>query len=313
VDIRIAAAGILWAFCALGQAGEREPVLGNIEAEALKRADLAPVRGNPVSIRVLPGDWGGAEREDVENLLISVARELWVYFPERSLKPILVAPTERNPVAGYSKGPDGEYFVYLSARGRHWSQYAYQFAHEFTHILSNYERNGNTQVRRNQWFDESLCETAALFTLRRLGATWLKGEGVPYPHWKPYGTALQSYVTNLLAQPHRAPAKSGFADWYRGNADALDKNPYLRERDEVVAGMLLPLFEEYPEAWSTIAYLNLQESDATGSFPQYLANWHYSTPERQRPLVARIIELFGFSVPGQAASRGAALGVPQSR
>ncbi len=314
MEIRIAAAGILCALCALAQAGEREPIPGNLEAESLKKANLAPTRSNPVSIRVLPGDWGGADRMDVENLLISVARELWVYFPERSLKPIVVAPTERHPVAGYSKGPDGEYFVYLSARGQHWSQYAYQFAHEFTHIVSNYEKNGRSLVRRNQWFDESLCETAALFTLRRLGATWLKGEGVPYPHWKPYGTALQTYVSNLLAQPHRAlPAKSGFAEWYRGNADTLDKNPYLRERDELVAGMLLPLFEENPEAWSTIAYLNLQESDATGSFQQYLANWHKNTPERQRPLVARIIELFGFPVPGQAASRNVALGVPQSR
>jgi hypothetical protein len=310
----MAAAAALCALSMLAQAREREPVLGTTEAESVKRANLAPSRGNPVSIRVLPGDWGGADRQDVENLLVSVARELWVYFPERSLKPIVVAPTERHPVAGYAKGPDGEYFVYLSARGRHWSQYAYQFAHEFTHILSNYEKNGRSLVRRNQWFDESLCETASLFTLRRLGASWLKGDSVPYPHWKPYGTALQTYVRDLLAQPHRVlTAKSGFAEWYRGNAEALDQNPYLRERDEVVAGMLLPLFEEYPEAWSTIAYLNLQESDATGSFHEYLANWHRNTPERQRPLVTKIIELFGFPVPGQMTSRDAAVDVPQSR
>jgi hypothetical protein len=310
----MAAGAALCALSMLAQASEQEPVLGTTEAESLKKANLAPSRGNPVSIRVLPGDWGGANRQDVENLLVSVARELWVYFPERSLKPIVVTPTERHPVAGYAKGPDGEYFVYLSARGRHWSQYAYQFAHEFAHILSNYETNGRSLVRRNQWFDESLCETASLFTLRRLGASWLKGDSVPYPHWKPYGTALQTYVKDLLAQPHRAlAAKSGFAEWYRGNAAALDQNPYLRERDEVVAGMLLPLFEEYPEAWSTIAYLNLQESDATGSFQQYLANWHHNTPERQRPLVAKIIELFGFPVPGQMTTRNAALDVPQSR
>ena len=192
----------------------------------------APSRAQAPSIRVLAGDWVGAEREDVENLLKSVARELWVYFPGRTLKPILVAPTERHPIAGYAKGPDGEYFVYLSAKGRHWSQYAYQFAHEFAHILSNYERHGRTHVRRNQWFDESLCETASLFTLRRLGASWLKGDMVPYPHWRTYGAAMQTYVRDLLAQPHRSlPPKSAFADWYQGNADALDRNPYLRERE----------------------------------------------------------------------------------
>jgi hypothetical protein len=308
------AAGMLCALSMLAQAGEREPALGIAEGEALKRANLAPPAAVPVSIRVLPGDWGGADREDVENLLKSVARELWLYFPGRTLNSILVAPTERHPIAGYSKGPEGEYFVYLSAKGRHWSQYAYQFAHEFAHILSNYEHHSRSEVRRNQWFDESLCETASLFTLRRLGASWLKGDMVPYPHWKTYGAAMQTYVRDLLAQPHRAlPSKSAFADWYQGNADQLDRNPYMRERDELVAGMLLPLFEEHPEAWSTLAYLNLGETDAAGPFQSYLANWHRNTPEAQRPLVAKIIELFGFPVPGQPSLRNADTGTPQAR
>jgi len=298
----------------LAQAGEREPILGAVEPESLKKANLAPSRGNPVSIRVMPGDWGGANRQEIENLLVSVAGELWIYFPERSLKPIVVAPTEHHPLAGYAKGPGGEYVVYLSARGRHWSQYAYQFAHEFAHILSNYERNGQSPVRRNQWFDESLCETASLFALRRLGAAWLKGDSVPYPHWKPYGAAMQTYVQDLLALPHRAlSAKGEFAEWFRVNAEALDQNPYLRERNERVARMLLPLFEESPETWSTIAYLNLQESDATGSFQQYLANWYRGTPEQQRPLVAKVIELFGFVVAEQMTSRSAPVDAPQGR
>ena len=310
----MAAGAALCVLSIVAQASEREAIPGAVEAEAQKKANLAPSRGNPVAIRVLAGDWGGAERQEVENLLVSVAGELWIYFPERSLKPIVVAPTEHHPLAGYAKGPGGEYVVYLSARGRHWSQYAYQFAHEFTHILSNYERNGQSPVRRNQWFDESLCETASLFALRRLGAAWLKGDSVPYPHWKPYGAALQTYVQDLLALPHRAlSAKGEFAEWFRVNSEALDQNPYLRERNERVARMLLPLFEESPETWSTIAYLNLQESDATGSFQQYLANWYRGTPQHQRPLVAKVIELFGFAVAEQMTSRSATVDAPQGR
>ena len=57
----------------------------------------------------------------------------------------------------------------------------------------------------------------------------------------------------------------------------------------------------------------LEETDSTGPFQSYLANWHRNTPERQRPLVAKIIELFGFPVPGQMTLRNAAVGVPQSR
>ena len=98
-----------------------------------------------------------------------------------------------------------------------------------------------------------------------------------------------------MAQPHRAlPAKASFAEWFRGNAEKLDKSPYGRERDELVAGVLLPLFEEHPEAWAAIGYLNLEESDATGTFEQYRANWRRNTPPRHRPVVERIIELFEF-------------------
>lgn len=276
---------------------------GNESAAPIPSADAKSVRLAPerrdvhsLSIQVLPGDWGGADRHDIEQLLYAVARELWVYFPDRKLKPISVVPTDRHPYVRYAKGASGEYVIYLSAKGRHWSQFAYQFAHEFAHVLSNYDRNSHRLVQRNQWFDESLCETASLFALRRLSATWSKGEVVPFAHWRSYGTALQAYAGELLAQPHRVlPAKASFAEWYRGNAATLDKSPYMRERDEVVATVLLPLFEQHPEAWATIGYLNLEESDATGTFEQYLANWRRNTPPHQRPLVERIIELFGYS------------------
>lgn len=310
--IQVVSAGILCAFAVAVQARDLTPGVGGAEPDPVQIARVAP--SESLSIRVLPGDWGGAARDDIDKLLVAVARELWVYFPQRRLGPILVAPSEQHPLAQFAKGPGGETVVYLSAKGRHWSQYAYQFAHEFAHILSNYERNGASAVRRNQWFDESLCETAALFTLRRLGATWLEREVVPYPHWRPYGSALQSYAKDLLGQPHRALVpQSAFVAWYRGNAAALDKSPYLRDLEEVVAGMLLPLFEAHPEAWATIGYVNLEESDATGPFEQYLANWYRNTPPRDRPLVANIIQLFGFEPPAQLASRNAAQAVPQSR
>ena len=277
-----------------GQAAAHEPA-GAIPSAEAKSVRLAPDRkeSHALSIHVLPGDWGGADPQDIEHLLHAVARELWVYFPDRKLKPITVAPTDRHPYVRYAKGTSGEYVIYLSAKGLYWSQYAYQFAHEFAHVLSNYDRNSHRLVQRNQWFDESLCETASLFALRKLSATWLKGQVLPFA--QSYGAALHAYGGELLAQPHRAlPAKASFVDWYRGNAAVLDRTPYARERNELVAGVLLPLFEQNPEAWSTLGYLNLEESDATGSFEQYLANWRRNTPPQHRPLVERIIELFGF-------------------
>ena len=84
----------------------------------------------------------------------------------RTLEPILVEP-KGGPITLFRRGPKGEYLVRLNTGDRHWAQHAYQFAHEFTHILANYDEH----ERRNKWFEESICEMASLFVLRRMSET----------------------------------------------------------------------------------------------------------------------------------------------
>ena len=55
---------------------------------------------------------------------------------------------------------------------------AYQFAHEFCHILCNFDDDW----KGNNWFEETMCETSSLFVLRRLSKEW--EERPPYPAWK---------------------------------------------------------------------------------------------------------------------------------
>ncbi len=248
-----------------------------------------------LAIHVVKGDWGNADPRDIEKLLYSVAQELWAYFPKRSLKPILVVPAAGNPLTQYEKGPHGEYIVHLSAKDRRWSQYAYQFAHEFAHILSNYDRHGGKTAAHNQWFDEAVCEAASLFTLRRLAESWqLSEEAPPYLHWKEYAPAFERYAEHFLEEAHRRlPAGVTLAAWYREHQLRLRRDPYLREKNELVANILLPLFEENPEYWGAIGYLNLEEEDATGSFEQYLANWYRNAPDQYKPFIEKTIRMFG--------------------
>lgn len=246
-------------------------------------------------IQVADANWGNASRQDIEKLLYAVAEELWTYFPKRSLKSIVVMPSAAHPLTAYDKGPRGEYVVYLSARDRRWSQYAYQFAHEFAHILSNYDRHGDKTVPGNQWFEETLCEAAALFTLRRMSESWQLSDGpLPYPDWQGYAPAFERYAEHFLQEVHRKlPPGTSLADWYRDHRKKLRHDPYLREKNELVANLLLPLFEENPEYWDAIGYLNLDDSDATASLPQYLETWHKNAPDQYKPLVEEIIAMFG--------------------
>ena len=138
-------------------------------------------------IRPAPKAPWDASLRDVEKVLYSAADELWRYFPERSLPPLLVEP-KGGPIVLFRRGPEGEYYVRLNTGNTYWSQYAFQFAHEFGHVLCGY-REGE---RCNKWFEESLCETASLFALRGMSLTWKSDP--PYPNWKSYAPALRDYA-----------------------------------------------------------------------------------------------------------------------
>ena len=93
VGSRAVSLGLISLAFVCGQSAAHEPA-GMIPSAEAKSVRLSPERkeSQALSIHVLPGDWGDADRQDIEHLLRAVARELWVYFPDRKLRPITVAP-----------------------------------------------------------------------------------------------------------------------------------------------------------------------------------------------------------------------------
>jgi len=234
------------------------------------------------------GEWK-APIENVQHVLYSAARELWRYFPpEKTLEPIIVAP-KGGPIVWYRRGLNGEYYVQLATGSTYWAQYAFQFAHEFCHILCGYTR----KEKANKWFEESLCELASLFALRRMAITWAKNP--PYPNWRSFAPHLASYAENRM-KGHRLPPGKSLAQWYKENEAALRKNPTDRERNLVVATALLPLFEAQPQHWPAIESLNAAATDRQRTFAEYLADWHRSAPREHRPFIAAIASRFGIAL-----------------
>jgi hypothetical protein len=252
-----------------------------------------------VLIQVTPGNWGSADPKDIQVVLDSVAREFRPFVARDDPGPVAVrvVPRTGSPRVLYERGPEGEYVVQLTARDDRWFQYAYQFAHELCHILSNFdhkERQGDMVASGNQWFEESLCETASLFTLKRMAVSW--AEHPPGRKWIGYGPMFASYAQQLLAESHRRlPANQPFGQWYAENQPALHNNPYLREKNELVASMLLPLFEQDPSMWQAIAYLNANPASAGKSFSEYLADWHGACPSGTQEHVGKAMSLLGMT------------------
>ncbi|MBI2508988.1 MAG: hypothetical protein HYV99_03100 [Betaproteobacteria bacterium] len=266
-----------------------------------------------LEIRVLAGAWGNVRTEDIETVLYSVAAVLLENFPGKRLNPILVFHSDTRPFILYEKGPNNEYRVYLTAKDGDWAQYAYEFAHELGHILAHYERHAYSgTTAHNQWFEEALCEVASLYVLRRLAFAWEVSP--PYPHWAAYAPTFEKYAERFLSERHRRlPPATALATWFAQNEQELARNPYLRVHNEVVANLLLPLFEENPHLWVAIGSLNLaSEGD---SFRDYMQAWHANAPEECKDIIQYLMALFGI-VPGgeptASASSEAAAGVGSS-
>lgn len=248
-------------------------------------------RKHGLNIRVEGGGWGSAKKENIETVLYSVADELMARLPKKLEAPIVVTHTRSNPIALYERGSRGEYLVHLHATGDDWQFYVYEFAHELCHILSNYEENvGADTTKYNQWFEETLCETASLFTLKNLATTWENAP--PSPEWTAHAGKLRRFYELLINEGHRKlPPHSPLVSWLRENESTLKQNPYLRKKNEVVANLLLPLFDKNPENWDALTYLNLHPNDARNNLEQYLDNWYKNAPEDHKTFIARILAL----------------------
>jgi hypothetical protein len=262
-------------------------------------AMAADARSAALDIRVEGGGWGGVPSEAIAKTLHAVAGVLLPHLPDAPAAPIVVTHTNGPPVTLYERGPGGEYLVHLHASGPRWHLYVYEFAHELTHILSNYDRNaGADKPRHNQWLEESLCETASLFVLDRLSASWAQA-GESGELGGRAGT-LRSFFETLVGEAHRQlPVGYGFSTWLAENEPGLRSDPYRRKQDDLIARRLLPLFERMPGGWGALRYLNLDATDNDASLRQFLSHWYGNAPLEHRPFLNTLLEVLQA---GQAAA-----------
>jgi tripartite-type tricarboxylate transporter receptor subunit TctC len=206
----------------------------------------------------------------------------------------------RAPVALYERGPGGEIRIELTASGADAGPYVYEFAHEFCHVLSNYERHPHHALTRNhQWFEEALCEVASLYVLKTLAVLWQTA--APNADLAAAAPQLRQIAERFERESHRKlPPGTTLAGWYRASSEQLARGAYQRDNNEVVANLLLPLFEENPQLWEAIGFLNL---DAPGTtFQQYLQTWLDNAPPRYQDVIRYAMTLFFAREPAAGGS-----------
>lgn len=228
-------------------------------------------------------DWGTSV-VDARKVLEAAGRELLRHVPERELPPLEVAP-KGGPITLYKRGPAGEIRVRLDVKGPFWAQYTFQFAHELGHVLCGYDDDPHKQ----KWFEESVCEAASLFVLRRSAETWRSDP--PYPNWKSYAPSLAAYADERL-QASVLPAGATLASFYRERREQCEANAEDRPRNLIIAAQLLPLLEKDPARWEAFRWLNTEAHGASTSFADYLDAWERHCPVKHKAFVRRVRGLF---------------------
>lgn len=240
-----------------------------------------------MKIVVAPYGWGNSGTIDIRILLEDASRHLNQVLRSPFAGTIVVVPapcSDLVPRTHHRSSTRDPFFVQLAARDRNWAQFAYQFSHEFCHVLSNYER---LREGPNGWFHEAVCELASIFTLRRMAERWPVEP--PYPNWADYAGSLASYAEDLLSQEeHQLPAGMTLSTWLLSVEESLRQDNCQRDKNAVVAYALLPIFESEPTGWNAIHRLPASST----MFMDYLLEWHASVELVDRPFVKRILEAF---------------------
>lgn len=273
----------------------RRFLTGLLLSAAVLHPGLAMAGGaDDLKFRVGTDGWGSATTAEVEAVLRSAAAMMWPLFPGRRVEPFVVLRGREGPIVHYQRNVIGETVMKLDTHDRYWCQYSYQFAHEFCHILCNFDNDW----KGNNWFEETMCETASLFVLRRLAEEW--AERPPYASWKPYAPQFRQYAEDVMDSRSQV-GSAHLGDFYRRHRRELETTPRDRDLNGAMAVVLLGIMEGSPSSWEAIAWLNTSPSLPGETFPAYLLKWHTAVPPRHRPFVEEIIRRFDLPPPAPSA------------
>ncbi len=239
-------------------------------------------------LRVVGQGWN-TDSNTVKRVLDSTTRAFWENLPHLQIGgPIIVHP-RGGPITLLRRGPDGEIFIHLDTGDTYWSQYVFQMSHELCHVATL----ANNDSHADNWFEESVCEVASLYTLRKLSAVWHRNP--PYPHWRDYAPRLAEYAHDRMLIRQIADDVT-LADWVDDHRMQLQQNsPLRRDLFIAVANRLLPLFEQHPYHWASIQYLpTISDDDQT--LERYFQIWYSNSSAQHRAFIRELVSLFGVTL-----------------
>lgn len=203
-------------------------------------------------------------------------------FPKAKDPPLFISYSRNGPITLFQRTPRGEVAIQLNCRDRYYAQFIYQFAHELGHVRANFEPVDH----ENKWLEETLCETASLFALRKLSTHW--ETNAPNKALKNYRESLSSYAGTVMKSRETLTLKTAPA-FYRKHRDTLRKHSTKRDLNGAFANLILPMLEANANHWKALAtFPRVKGATLEGHFKA----WRKASPKEHHDFLVKLERIF---------------------
>lgn len=241
-------------------------------------------------------NWGNAPVSNIKRLCTNVTDHFQKHLRNEYKVDgrITIVHKPGTPIVWYNDYlglPEGQYRIGLAVTGTYWSQMSYQFAHEFCHILHNY--NDSRFDDKNQWFQEGICELSTVWVLQEMAKSWANHP--PYNNWRDYRFALEGYANEILLGQSGAQYNGTSTEWldkYEDDMREQKQGVYRYDRICQLTYKFLPVFQEHPEAWNAVRQMPVSNS----KMKDYMREWYDTVDDQDKEYVKQIADIMGITV-----------------
>lgn len=257
-------------------------------------------------------DWGPISKKDVKKLAENIAYHFEIHLrPENEIDEATTVyrTSERSHVtlnridlaAKYKIGVN--LYADMELTVKHVVFFTLGFAHEFCHILHNFDIT--SPENPNRWFTESIAEMSSIWALQEMSKTWENNS--PFGPFEKSGENIVAIFSDNLKLN---------ADFYKGLVpDQMTGIEWLKEyetflRDEYERTKLfnqhelvsqlgykfLPIFESNPEAWNAVRKMPASKAEMS----EYMKEWYRAVDIQDRKHVKAIADVMGVTVADSA-------------
>jgi hypothetical protein len=232
------------------------------------------------------GDWGGSLPQAALTV-VSRTRDACLGF-----RLVSDRQPERIRVDNHSKEPPHIWlhfdrapfaWIVVDIGPRDWSKLAYQFGHEFGHVVCNiWSPEGNSaNPSAAAWLEEALAEAFSIRGLGALADSWANDP--PFPGDSAFAGPIRQYRDHLVTKYQTIAAEQGaiahLAAWFRARSEALASNGDINGPASGAVTAVLAEMTADPVGIEALGALNRWPPQRGLSLDDYLRLWTQSSAE----------------------------------